>query len=713
MGSNITQADYPMQTRARYLQKFSKRVGPSAKEFKHVVVDPRFSNAAAKATHNSVGEWVPITPATDAYFLLGMIRWIIENNGYKKNYLSIPNEKIAKKMGYRNWTDMTYLVGTKEPKKYLTGKEAGLGQSDFVVLVNGKPMMFQEADGFADLDATIIINGVEYKTVFRMLRERAQEKTLEECDAVCDIPPGTIARIAKEFSSAKHPVIEMFRGPVQQSNGWYNGQALCIINMLVDNIDRKGGFIPGHAAYKGDVKGPKRKPSGIRVDTAKAVYQGKKPTSTKSWYSAYSVPRGVTPNFFSNVRQGYPYKIKAYLNYYNDPAYTMPYNQETIEALLDLKAMPLTFSIDAYMGETSMLCDYILPDTEYLERLGGFKTYPPVKTQVWGLRQPVVGSFNPKTHEYKPIRPDTRMADDVLIDIAIECGLPGFGKDGGGQGININNSWDFWNEYYKHKDFKEGLDPKGSLVKLGGKFQNPAPKYQYESWSSGEYTSFPGGRKIRVLFAYLEKVALYKNSMTDKYFDGLPMYRTIVDCKEQPLDPAIWKEYPFHLHTWKDAFHTQSRTMNNLWLASIKPQNYAEISPADAENLGVKTGDWVKVKSPSSEMIETDMYKNYRKHIKEFYPNYIGNGWFKFQVRVTSRIRPGLFSVCQSYGRFGAGARKWYMNGKEQPNDERIGTGFHINPLYMADPVLKNRVLIDPIGGGTQSYGTPLRVERL
>ncbi|MEW6410055.1 MAG: molybdopterin dinucleotide binding domain-containing protein [Nitrospirota bacterium] len=713
MGSNITQAEYPMQVRARYLQRFGKRVGPYAKEFKHVVIDPRLSNAAAKAIH-SKGEWIPIKPTTDAYFLLGMIRWMIENNGYKKEYLSIPNERVAKNKGYRTWTDMTYLVGTKEPKKYLTGKEADLGMSDYVVLVNGKPTMFQESEGFADLDASAVIKGVEYKTVFRMLRERAQEKTLEECDAVCDIPPGTIARIAKEFASARSPVIEMFRGPVQQSNGWYNGQALCIINMLVDNIDRKGGFISGHAAYKGAVKGPKRKPSGIRVDTAKAVYQGKKPTSTRPWYSGYSVPRGVAPNWFSSVRMGYPYRIKAYLNYYNDPAYTMPYNLETIEALLDLKAMPLTFSIDAYMGETSTLCDYILPDTEYLERLGGFKTYPPIKTQVWGLRQPVVGSFDPKTHEYRPIRPDTRMADDVLIDIAIECGLPAFGKDGGGPGIHINNSWDFWNDYYKHYDFKEGLDPKGSLVKLGGKFQNPGPKYQYTSkYSSGEYTSFPGGRQVRVLFAYLGKVATYKNSMTGKYMDGLPMYRTIVDCKEQPLDPAIWKEYPFQLHTWKDAFHTQSRTMNNLWIASIKPQNYAEINPADAEKLGVKTGDWVKVKSPSSEQIETDMYKNFRKYVKEFYPNYLGNGWFRFQVRVTSRIRPGLLSVCQAYGRFGAGAKKWYMNGKEQPHDERIGAGFHINPLYMADPVLKNMVLIDPVGGGTQSFGTPLRVEKL
>ncbi|MDP2279598.1 MAG: molybdopterin-dependent oxidoreductase, partial [Nitrospirota bacterium] len=423
---------------------------------------------------------------------------------------------------------------------------AGLGQSDFVVLVNGQPKMFQDADGLADLDTSAVINGVEYKTAFRLLRERSQEKTLEECDTVCDLPSGTIARIAKEFSSAKHPAIEMFRGPVQQTNGWYNGQALCIVNMLVDNIDRKGGFISGHKSYFGDVKAKeKRKPSGIRVDTAKAAYQGKKPTATRPWYSAYSVPRGVTPNFFSGARIGYPYKIKAYLNYYNDPAYTMPYNQSVIEALLDLKAIPLHFSIDAYMGETTMYADYVLPDTEYLERLGGFKTYPPVKTQVWGLRQPVVGAFDPKTHEYKPIHPDTKMADDVLIDIAVKCGLPAFGKDAAGPGKDINNSWDFWNEFYKNGDFKgePGLVPDSRMVKLGGKFQNPGPKSQYtKAYSSGEYTSFPGGRQVRVLFAYQQNVALYKNAMTGKYFDGLPMYRTIVDCKEQPLDPAILKE---------------------------------------------------------------------------------------------------------------------------------------------------------------------------
>jgi anaerobic selenocysteine-containing dehydrogenase len=293
-------------------------------------------------------------------------------------------------------------------------------------------------------------------------------------------------------------------------------------------------------------------------------------------------------------------------------------------------------------------------------------------------------------------------ADDTLIQIAIRCGLPGFGRDGGGPGVDIFNSWQFWNEYYKYEkgDFKgeSGLDPNSRLVKLGGKFENPAKQYD-PKWN-GEYIGFSGGRPTRALFIYFADVASNKNSMTGKYFDALPTYRTIYDCKEEPLEPKILMEYPFHLHTHKDAWHTQSRTMNNLWLSSILPQNYAEINPADGENLGMTTGDWIKVKSPSS------------KHIP-YYDNSLGDGWYKFQVRVTSRIRPGCISVNQSYGRWGAGAKGWHADGKEQYHDRRIGAGFSINPLYMADPVLGDRILIDPIAGGTQSNGTPLKVERL
>ena len=103
---------------------------------------------------------------------------------------------------------------------------------------------------------------------------------------------------------------------------------------MVDNIDRKGGYIPGHKAFGGDVKiGAKRSASGVTIDRHKTKYQGKKATSSRPFYPL--AIRTVTSEFFAATKKGYPYRIKAYLNYYNDPAYTQPLNWTITEALLD------------------------------------------------------------------------------------------------------------------------------------------------------------------------------------------------------------------------------------------------------------------------------------------------------------------------------------------------------------------------------------------
>lgn len=694
-GTSIGEAEYPMQTRARYMQKWFKRKGTHSPDVKHVIVNPRLSKAAAKVAMGDQGEWLPLRPATDGFFVLGLIRWIIENKAYDADFISRPSREAAEAGGYKNgWTDMTYLVSSVEPKVFLTGEKAGLKKSDFVVSVNGKVTEWDNVKGRADLDTSVMIGGVEYKTAFRMLRERAQEKTLSEAEDVCDIPNGTIARIAKEFSSAKKPVAEFYRGIVQHTNGWGNGRAVIMLNVLMGNINKKGGYTKGHLAYKGSPGYQKKlKPRGVSACRHKSAYEGKKKVPTRPWYPFAS--RDVAPEWWSSVRQGYPYKIKAVLNYYNGVAYTLPYNKPVVDAMKDTKAIPLYFSIDLWMGESSMYADYILPDTSYLERFGYFHSYPTVMTRVGALRQPVVGTLDPKTHDYRGVHPDTRTADDILIQLALKLGLPNFGKDGMGKGKDLFNAWDLWNEYYKTKHYEgmSGLDPNGPLARIGGLFENPANKYD------GEYIKLSGGRIERPIFTYHNKVAKTKNSMTGRYFDALPTYRTIYDTTETPLK-VDEKEYPFQICTHKDAYHTQSRTASNLWLMSIKPENSIDINPADAKKLGVSTGDWVRAKSPTSPV--------WPEH-----PNHYKDGWYKYKARVTSVVRPGVILVCHSYGRWGAGARPWYMDGKPQYIDERIGAGFQLNPLQMADPVLKNVVLIDPISGATEQTGTRIKIERI
>ncbi len=693
-GTNIGEAEYPMQGRARLLQKWFKRKGTHSPDVKHVVVNPRLTNAAAKAVTSGQGEWIALRPATDGFFALGLIRWIIENKAYNADFISRPNAKAAKAGGHKPWTDMTYLVSSIEPKVFLTGEKARLKKSDFVVSVNGKLTEWDNVKGKADLDVSVMVNGVEYKTVFRMLKEKAQEKTLAESERVCDIPAGTVARIAREFSSAKKPVADFYRGIVQHTNGWGNGRAVIILNVLMGNIWKKGGYTQNHIPYKGKPGYQKKlKPRGVSADRHKSKYQGKKTFPTRPWYPF--AKRDVAPEWWSSARIGYPYKIKAVLNYYNGVAYTLPYNKPVADACKDLKAIPLLFSIDLWMGETSALADYILPDTSYLERFGFFYPYGARLTRVGGLRQPVVGALDPKTHDYRGIHPDTRTADDILIQLALKIGLPNFGKNGMGKGKDLFNAWGFWNEHFKTKHYKgmSGLDPEGSLAKLGGLFENPANMYD------GEFQKLSGGKLERPIFTYHNKVAATKNSMTGRYFDALPTYRTIFDAKERPL-AVNEKEYPFQISSYKDAFHTQSRTASNLWLMSIKPENAMEINPADAGRLGVRTGDWVRAKSPTSPV--------WPEH-----PNHYKDGWYKYKVKVTSGARPGVILVCNSYGRWGGGARQWYLDGKPQYFDKRIGAGFQLNPLLMADPVLKNVVLIDPIAGGCIHTGSRIKIERL
>ena len=49
---------------------------------KIIVVDPRCSRTAAKADW-----WIPIRPGTDAALMLGMMKWIIDNDKIDKDYI--------------------------------------------------------------------------------------------------------------------------------------------------------------------------------------------------------------------------------------------------------------------------------------------------------------------------------------------------------------------------------------------------------------------------------------------------------------------------------------------------------------------------------------------------------------------------------------------------------------------------------------------------
>ncbi|MEP9410600.1 MAG: molybdopterin-dependent oxidoreductase [Candidatus Brocadia sp.] len=126
-GTNPLEANVGTPYWARKLMAFKANGG------KLIVVDPFFTHTASKAD-----QWVSIKPGTDLAMLMGMMRWIIDNNRHLSDYLSIPNASAASSAGYKNYTDAAFLVKTVEGKGegFLDATEAGLSEGVTTLTTN-------------------------------------------------------------------------------------------------------------------------------------------------------------------------------------------------------------------------------------------------------------------------------------------------------------------------------------------------------------------------------------------------------------------------------------------------------------------------------------------------------------------------------------------------------------------------------------------------
>ncbi|MBW1897168.1 MAG: molybdopterin-dependent oxidoreductase, partial [Deltaproteobacteria bacterium] len=209
-GTSPVEANFPMNSLGQRLMK-AKRDGGS--NFKYAVIDPRFSNSAAKAVQHG-GEWIPIKPGADGAFGMGMVRWIIENTAYDGTFLSSPSKAAT---GEKSWSDATWLVNT-ETGKFVKASEVdsiGGSEDNFVVSFGSSIVDYTSLDS-ADLEfsGNVTINGqsVLCKSAFTLLKESAQMKSIAEYETICGVPSGTIARIAQEFSShGKKAAAEFYR----------------------------------------------------------------------------------------------------------------------------------------------------------------------------------------------------------------------------------------------------------------------------------------------------------------------------------------------------------------------------------------------------------------------------------------------------------------------------------------------------------------------
>ncbi|HVJ47609.1 molybdopterin-dependent oxidoreductase [Desulfitobacterium sp.] len=675
-GANYGEANFPMNGLSRKLANFKTKGG------KLITVDPRFS---VSASHSDI--WVPVLPGSDAALALGMIQWIIDNKRYDKAFLEAPSKDAAAKKGESSWSDATYLVRT-DTGKYLRGDEAGLGgtKDDYVVLVGGVPTLAGKVDT-ADLVGEATVNSIACKTVFQRLSERAKEKSLDDYAKICDIPKEQIIRVADEFTSyGKLAVADFYRGPVQHTNGFQAGRAICVLNLLVGNVDHRGGYQSGGStlSYMGDKNGRYLvaklhpgavKPTGIRISRDQAKYEDSTEFK-KNGYPAkrpwFPLTKDVYQEVVAGVVDGYPYPCKILWLHMGTPAYSIPaVKDKLIAALKDTKKIPLFISTDIVIGDTSMFSDYILPDVTYMEQWCAQGAGPTILGMVAEVRQPM-------THAL----PQAKSVENMMIDIAKKMELSGFGDNGFGSGMPLNKEEDWYYKMVANLASQSGKIPGATeeeqikyILDRGGVFD-----------ASGAYDGLMMKNKVANLCTiYAEQVATTKDAMTGKNFDGLPLYLPVMNAKDQEIKD---EGYPFIATTYKPAFHSHSRTVSAPWLMEILPENFIEMNNEEGEKLGLKDGDTVRVSGPTS---------------KE---GVIG------KLRLRPGIRPGVVSACVGYGHWNYGSADTIIDGKTVAGDKSRGKGVNINYAMRLDDSIGNVCLEDKIGGSCSFYDSHVKVEK-
>ncbi len=707
------------------------------------VVDPRFSKTAAKARW-----WVPIKPGADAALALGMIRWIIDNDRYDARYLRAPNKAAANAIDETNSTDATHLVRTDNmvllrPEDIELELPEGV-DSSYVVMTEDGPEPSEVAEQ-GELFYEGELSGIPVKTVFQLLAERAREYTIEEYAEIAGISPSLIETLADEFTShGKRAAAELYRGPVQHTNGYYTGQAIITLNVLIGNADWVGGLGVGGSHWHEDgsktpENGPfaksviKNAPGGLKkfglhVNLETETYE------KSTIFEGYPARRPWYPftdelyqNIIPNAYDGYPYPIKALFIQKGTPVFATPGGHVQAAMLRDTARIPLVIACDIVLGETTMYADYVIPDLTYMERWGIPHITPAIQTKVSKVRQPTVASLT-EIVEVEGERMPISM-EAFLIAVGLRLGMPGFGEDGLGDGFPLTRPEHYYlamaaNLAFGDKDDGSEVLPAADeeefrIFREARRHLPPevfdeavwARAVPEELWPSVVYLLNRGGRYAPASKAYkgdklghlwkgqwhlfVEKVAKGIDSMTGERFDGLPRYEPIKDAGGNVMDDS---EYPFILSTYKEIVGGQSRTVTSPWLqSSVLKENYILMNRVDAERLGLQNGDRARLVSASLPNGEFDLGDGRTYRVEG-------------RVKVVEGMRPGVVSVSWSYGHWAYGSNTVTINGVEIPGDERRASGLCANPVNRLDPVVGDVCLTDPIGGSASFYDTRVDV---
>lgn len=753
VGSNVYEGGYGPPLR---VNRITQAVAEG--KLKFVVIDPRAQKAVAHAAKWIAPK--PGTDAAIALGMIRWILEQGRYDARYLSAANKAAAKAIGEPTWSNATWLVKLDDKGFPARLLRASDLGLPTfsktvkevtTEFdppIALVKGVPtridVQSEDTPVVGDLFVNTTLNGIRVKSALQLIREEANKQSLEGWAEIAGIKPEDIAWLAFEFTNhGKRAAIDIHRGVSQHTNGFYNVLAWYTLGALIGSYDWQGGLVQNstYDALGEKAEGPfflkelhpkKLTPFGISIIRHGVKYENTTlfegyPAKRPWYYNASDVYQEVLPS----AAQGYPYPIKILFHYMGSPAYALPAGQTQIEAMLNPDKIGLIVASDIVVGETYAYADYIFPDLSYLERWEFHGSHPNVIWKTQPLRQPTIAPIPETVRVFGEEMPLSMEA--LLLGLAEKLGLPGFGEKGFANGMPFKRPEDFYLKmvanlaYGESKDGSEAV-PEASDEELElfvrARRHLPASVFDLDKWKAaiGEehwrravYVMNRGGRfeDFKKAFAedgtvahkygkqinlYLEKQAGAKDAMTGKpYYPIAAYFPAYLDATGQPIADAE-EGYELTLLTHRIITMTKSRTVSNYWLLNVQPENFIAVPKEDAQRLGLRDGQMVKVVSKSNPEGVWDLGNGLKKPM-------IG------KVKVVAGLRPGNVAFSLGYGHWVYGATDLVINGQVIKGDPRRATGIHANAAMRVDPFLKDVTLSDLTGGSAVFYDSKVRLQ--
>jgi formate dehydrogenase major subunit len=206
-------------------------------------VDPRFSRTSALSDI-----WVPIRAGSDIAFLGGLVKHVIENNLFFRDYVV-------------HYTNASCILREdfRDTDEGATGLFSGWNAEKRVY--NNQSWLYEGTDrlSFPKRDLTL----QHPRCVFQSLKRHFARYTPEMVQEICGIAPALFQKVADTMTRASGPektaAICYAVGWTQQSKGVQIIRTASILQLLLGNVGRPGGGIlalRGHASIQGSTDIP-------------------------------------------------------------------------------------------------------------------------------------------------------------------------------------------------------------------------------------------------------------------------------------------------------------------------------------------------------------------------------------------------------------------------------------------------------------------------